>query len=145
MLCNNFTKTTFYEIIKYDTSVASLMKKISIFACFLIMFTIPAVLLPSACLADTSQEISHLLTFMENSGCRFFRNGTAYSAAEAREHIQTKYDYVRRRIKTTEDFIEYTATKSSMSGRKYKVQCGDREMLSAEWLKAELVRFRENR
>jgi len=54
-----------------------------------------------------------------------------------------KYEYTKRWIKSAEDFIKYTATKSSMSGRPYTVRCDGREILCAEWLSEELNRFRK--
>ncbi len=88
------------------------------------------------------QEINHLLLYIENSGCTFIRNGKAYDAAEARAHIQKKYDYFKGRIKTTENFVKYSATKSSMSGKPYKVRCNGREIFCADWLTVELEKFR---
>jgi hypothetical protein len=59
------------------------------------------------------------------------------------KHIQKKYNYVKRRIATTEDFIKHIASKSSLSGRQYRIRCGNQEMSTAKWLSAELKRFRE--
>ena len=94
--------------------------------------------------AANSNEIAHLLHFIERSGCTFERNNSQYDAREARKHIQNKYDYLEGRIKSAEDFIRYTATKSSMSGKAYTVTCEDKQMTSADWLKDELERFRSN-
>ena len=93
-------------------------------------------------IAETETEIQYLLSFIEGSGCTFERNDTYYSAAEARSHIQNKYDYAKRWILTTEDFIQYTATKSSISGKPYYVLCQDERQPSAQWLMAELERYR---
>jgi hypothetical protein len=92
--------------------------------------------------ADTAAEIDHLLGFIASSPCRFVRNGKAYDAAAARDHIARKYDYAKRWIQTAEQFIEYTATKSSTTGEPYRVICPGREEPSADWLTRELVRFR---
>ncbi len=89
-----------------------------------------------------NREIDHLLQYIEISGCTFIRNGKAYDAAEARVHIKKKYDYFMDRIKTSGDFIKYAATKSSMSGKPYKVWCNGREIFCADWLSAELKKFR---
>jgi hypothetical protein len=89
-----------------------------------------------------NREINHLLQYIENAGCTFIRNHKAYDGAEARAHIQKKYDYFKARIKTTEDFITYAATKSTMSGKPYKVRCKGREIFCAEWLNVELAKFR---
>ena len=102
--------------------------------------------LAGSALADKQSEIQHLLSYVESSGCEFERNGDRFDSRKAREHIQRKYDYVMRwassRIQSTEDFIELTATESSMSGKKYYVNCNGESQTSAEWLLEELSRFR---
>ena len=50
-----------------------------------------------------------------------------------------KYDYYKNRITSTEDFILYSATKSTMSGEPYRVICNGKSMHTAEWLKEELA------
>jgi hypothetical protein len=47
-------------------------------------------------------------------------------------------------VKTAEDFIDYAATKISMTGRHYLVRCGEEETPTAEWLKAELAGSRKS-
>ena len=96
----------------------------------------------SSVLAGMQDEIEHLLRFVESSGCEFERNGTVYDSKEARSHIERKYDYIKSRVDETDDFIKYAATKSSMSGNKYKVTCNGKQQTSAEWLYDELSRYR---
>lgn len=38
-----------------------------------------------------------MLSFVEDSGCTFIRNGSEYPAAEARAHLQKKLDYLERK------------------------------------------------
>jgi hypothetical protein len=93
------------------------------------------------------KEISHLLSRLGASGCQFNRNGTWHDATKAVEHINTKYEYLRKRnlVPTTEAFIERAASESSMSGKPYLVKCGSGpETPSADWLRQELRRYREN-
>ncbi len=90
----------------------------------------------------TDKEIVHLLDYIEQSGCSFNRNGDVYSAARAREHIQQKYEYLKKKIRTTEDFISYAATRSSITGSSYQVVCSGVAMKSGDWLLQELARFR---
>ena len=88
-------------------------------------------------------EVAHLLDFISHSGCRMVRNGTAHEAPEAVKHIQRKYDYYREDIKTTEDFIDKSASRSTISGRAYTVECpGQTARPVAEWLKEELNHYR---
>lgn len=88
-------------------------------------------------------EIDHLLRFVAASSCTFVRNGDQYPADKARDHLADKYRFVGSRISTAEDFIEYLATKSSMSGEPYHVHCGNRDALSGMWLMSELNRYRK--
>jgi hypothetical protein len=101
------------------------------------------VLVPMDSQADTEIEIKHIIEYIENSKCTFIRNGKEYNTKEALVHIQNKYEYTKRWIKSAEDFIKYTATKSSVSGRPYTVRCDGRKILCAEWLSEELKRFRK--
>lgn len=97
--------------------------------------------------ARSQQEINTLLGFVESSGCLFIRNGSEYPAAEARQHLQKKLDYLENKglVDNAEDFIARAATESSMSGKPYKVSCAGQEQLSADWLKQELTRLRAAR
>lgn len=88
-------------------------------------------------------EVQHLLEFVETSDCTFERNGKKYDAADAANHIRKKYKYFRNKISTTEEFIEYSGTKSTMSGKPYLIYCDDnppRE--SSVWLLEELSLYR---
>ena len=91
-------------------------------------------------------EVQHLLTYLKNSGCQMKRNGSTHDALEAVEHIKKKYDYYKDDIKTTEDFIERSSSRSSLSGRAYQVLCPRKETRpTADWLKEELERYRKEK
>lgn len=107
-----------------------------------VLIIVIAVSVPTESRPDTEIEINHLLGYIKKTDCIFIRNGTAYNGQETLKHIQNKFTYARRWIKSAEDFIKYTATKSSVSGRPYTVRCHGIEILSKEWLTAELIRFR---
>jgi hypothetical protein len=88
-------------------------------------------------------EVNHLLDFVKNSGCIINRNGTDHPAEKGISHIEKKYDYFRDDISSTEEFIEYSATKSTMSGDYYTVSCpGKKTIRTQDWLMDELKRFR---
>ena len=90
-------------------------------------------------------EIDALLERLQNSGCQFSRNGSWYSAADARGHLLRKLDYIegQRTLKSTEQFIEFVASASSESGEAYAVRCGGgTPMQSREWLSKELTFIR---
>ena len=91
---------------------------------------------------DWQTEITHLLDFIEESGCSFVRNGKEYDSVEARAHISKKYDYVKKRISSAEQFIAYAASKSSITGTPYQVTCGEATMPSSAWLEEALQRYR---
>lgn len=117
--------------------------KIIISLLLLITFSVPG--LAQQPDARTLDEINHLLDFIKSSQCDFNRNGTWYKASEAADHINTKYEYVLGKgfVGSSDDFIKYAATKSSMSGKKYVVRCGDNGIMdSSDWLHKELAAFR---
>ena len=93
----------------------------------------------TAAAAGTTEEIASLLLFIEQSECTFIRNGKHYDALKAREHIEKKYTYYKERITTAEDFILYSATKSSITGEPYMVICSGVNMITSDWLNAELA------
>jgi len=114
---------------------------ILIFASFLALGT-------NKLLADVSEsqkpEVEHLLVFVETTECAFERNGKKYNGERASKHIKRKYNHFRDKITTTEEFIEYSGTKSTMSGNFYLVYCGDNDPIkSRDWLLKELTQFRE--
>lgn len=95
--------------------------------------------------AQARAEIGALLSKLAASGCQFKRNGSWHSAAEARMHLQRKVDYLaeKGRLNNAEQFIELAATRSSMSGRAYWVQCGDQAAVpSGTWLASHLRALR---
>lgn len=107
----------------------------------LMTFMVPCIVVANP--DNTDREIQHLLAYIAGAECRFIRNGKEYSPEEARKHIQKKYEYARNRIKTAGDFIQGVASKSSISGKPYKIRCKDQTMPCADWLGAELQRFRQ--
>ncbi len=97
-------------------------------------------------LADTQQEIDHLLDFVGKTDCKYIRNGSTHTGLEAKEHINKKYAYYKDQIHSAEDFIKYSATKSEMSGVSYKVLCpGKSTQDSSAWLLDELKHFRNSK
>ena len=69
----------------------------------------------------------------------FIRNGTAYDAKAAADHLRLKWKNAGRRVKTAQDFIRGCATGSSMSGQPYRIRFQDgREITSADFFWTEL-------
>jgi hypothetical protein len=95
-----------------------------------------------SCVAGTTEEITYLLQFIEQSECTFIRNAKQYNSLNARQHIEQKYNYYKKRITTAEDFIQYSASKSSITGKPYRVICNGVGMNSSDWLNTELYKIR---
>jgi hypothetical protein len=90
-----------------------------------------------------NREVAYLLHAIETSGCVFVRNDVPYTAGEAVDHIRKKYNHLREKIGSTEEFIELCATQSSMSGKPYLIKCGDSKAVSSRsWLEEKLVDYR---
>jgi hypothetical protein len=105
----------------------------------------PALLL-AACAARAEappDEVEYLLSAIEASGCQFDRNGSVHDSAEARDHIARKYRYVKKRVDSSEEFIEYAASRSSISGKPYHIVCGEERVASETWLLESLQRYRD--
>ncbi|NVK37716.1 MAG: DUF5329 domain-containing protein [Gammaproteobacteria bacterium] len=109
-------------------------------------FALGFVLLLAASMSASANEfeIKHLMKFIAQSQCMYVRNGKKHTAKDALEHIKKKYEYYSDDIETTEDFIRLSASKSSMSGKPYTVECkGQATITSEEWLTKELIRMRQ--
>lgn len=108
------------------------------------------VLMPALCLAQLSPasriEIEGLLRAVGTSGCEFVRGGSAYSASQAQEHLNKKYEYLVMRdlLSSTEEFIDKVATRSSMTGEPYAIRCAAAApQRSDEWMRARLKSMRQ--
>jgi hypothetical protein len=100
---------------------------------------------PATRAGQDGSEIDALVAAVGASDCEFQRNGRWHPAAAAQRHLQRKLDHARRlgREGSAEDFIEHVASRSSLTGRPYRVRCEDgREVPSAEWFQSELRRLR---
>lgn len=92
---------------------------------------------------DLEATIAHLLEFVREADVVFIRNGKEHSAEDASKHIEKKYNHYKKKIKTPEDFIEKSATKSMMSGKLYQIRLKDGTVITnKDWLTAELERYR---
>ncbi len=92
---------------------------------------------------EQRHEIEHLLNFIANTPCTINRNGSLHSGEDALAHIKKKRAYFQNKITSTELFIEYSASKSTLSGMVYTVQCeGEQPTTTAQWLLSELARYR---
>lgn len=96
----------------------------------------------------TAVEIDGLFAALLKSGCEFSRNGSWYSAKQASQHLQGKYDYLLRKnlVPSTEAFIDRAASQSSMSSKPYQVRCpGQPDVSSKQWFTEQLQQIRANK
>jgi hypothetical protein len=90
------------------------------------------------------QEIDFLIQSVADSGCTFERNGKEHNAVDARDHLQMKRKRGRKYYKSTEQFIDRIASKSSWSGKAYHIKCPDQDArTAADWFTELLVRYRD--
>jgi hypothetical protein len=104
-----------------------------------------AFIVSAAPTAKAQREIDALIAALGDSGCEFERNGLWHDAKAARAHMQKKYDYLRKRglADTPELFIERGASKSSMSGKPYRVRCPGKAVEASEhWFRQRLQALR---
>ena len=117
--------------------------------CCVMALSLPLNALSAQLSSAQKEEIEHLLSYMEQSGCQFCRNGTWYDdTKKVRSHVELKYNYFMKKgqINSTEDFIKWSASKSEMSGKPYLVKRGNEPpMLLSQWLLEELERYRKTR
>ena len=95
----------------------------------------------------TKAEVTHLLSAVEQSQCRFNRNGSWYDAGSAKKHLASKFDYLDKKdlLPNAESFIKLGASTSSSSGKAYMMACSGKEPVpSSVWLIEELNRYRES-
>jgi hypothetical protein len=85
--------------------------------------------------ASFSSDLELLFTKLEACQCTFIRNGSEHSPKEAIEHMRLKLKNSGGRIQTIPNFIQYIATKSSLTGSIYKIRFKNREEIeAAPWL-----------
>lgn len=89
-------------------------------------------------------EIEALLAYVKQlDGAVFIRNGSEHAPTAAEAHLRMKWEKQSAQIKTAEDFIELCATKSSLSGERYRIRLKDGTARdSAEVLRARLADIR---
>jgi hypothetical protein len=92
-------------------------------------------LLPALCFARDAKEqarIEFLIREVETSrGLTFIRNGSEHDGPAAARHLRRKLDHGGERMKTAEQFVQYCATESSITKRRYQVRTADGETVDA--------------
>jgi hypothetical protein len=112
----------------------------------ILLFVFSALCQANQLSTTSQQEITHLFSYLEHSGCQFNRNGSWHNSKDAAAHLDEKYQYLlkKNQISSTETFIEKAASKSSITGTPYQVKCGNAASVeSAVWFKTELDKYRQ--
>jgi hypothetical protein len=79
--------------------------------------------------------ISYLLNYVATSKATFVRNGTSHTPEQAAAHVKAKYEHFKSEIKTPEDFIRLSASKSLVTGQPYLVRTPEgKEIHLDQWL-----------
>ena len=92
------------------------------------------------------QTINYLIDHVTKSDATFIRNGQSHTPAEAAAHIKAKYEHFKSQIKTPEDFIRLSASKSLLTGKPYLVRTPDGKETHLEvWLTDALKEHRASK
>src|SRR5437660_3425627 len=92
------------------------------------------------------QTVDYLIDYVGKSNATFIRNGVSHTPAEAVAHIKAKYEHFKNEIKTPEDFIRLSASKSLLTGKPYLVRTPDgKEMHLDVWLTDALKEYRASK
>src|SRR5205807_3765925 len=97
----------------------------------------------SSAAESLDESINYLLDYVAKSNATFIRNGQTHTPQEAVNHIKAKYEHFKNEIKTPEDFIRLSASKSLLTGQPYLVRTPDgKEIRLDDWLTEALKKHR---
>jgi len=87
-----------------------------------------------------ARKIERLIAAVEQLGnAKFIRNGAAYDASKAADHLRLKLREAGDRVASAEDFIHLCGSRSSVSGKPYEIVFDDgRRITSEAFLRAKL-------
>jgi len=78
-------------------------------------------------------KIRYLIASIETlEGAQFVRNGRAYDAKAAADHLRLKLRTAGDRVKTADDFIRLCGSRSVLSGEKYRIRFADGTITESE-------------
>ena len=85
-------------------------------------------------------KIEWLIARLETAqGAVFIRNGSEHTAQEAADHLRSKWKAAGDGIKTAKQFVDLIASKSSTSGKPYRIRLVDGSLvLSGDYLRMRL-------
>jgi hypothetical protein len=90
-----------------------------------------------------ARKIEYLIAAIETlPNAQFIRNGTAYEAKDAADHLRLKLRMAGSRVVTAEDFIRLCASVSSVSASPYLIRFADGHTVTSEaFMKEKLAEF----
>jgi hypothetical protein len=78
-------------------------------------------------------KIRYLIAAVETlEGAQFIRNGRAYDAKAAADHLRLKLKTAGNQVKTADDFIRFCGSRSSLSGERYQIRLADGATVDSE-------------
>jgi hypothetical protein len=84
------------------------------------------------------ESVAHL------TDATFLRNGKSYPSSSAARFLREKWRSRQSEVRSAEDFIDRVASSSSTTGKPYLIRFANgREVSSAEYLRGELAKLRE--
>lgn len=96
---------------------------------------------PQATRLTPRAEIDSLLAYVRGlDGVTFLRNGASHDARQAEAHLRLKWKRQEKAVKTAEDFIARCASRSSVTGRPYRIRYADGTVRDAEAVLNERLR-----
>jgi len=122
------------------------LKKFKLIATWLLLVVLVAPALAQHAVDQSNIEQQKIAWLIDSVAtlhdARFIRNGEAYAAARAADHLRLKLRFAGGRVKSAEDFIDCCATRSSMSGLRYSIRFADgRTVDAATFLRARLAAY----
>jgi hypothetical protein len=108
--------------------MASMFKLSFVFSCLFVFSlgrisaqnkNVPTKQIESAIELTEAQKIDKLIAYIADTEAKFIRNGNEYSGVDAAKHLRMKREKAGKKITTAKQFIDYLASKSSMSGEPY--------------------------
>lgn len=122
------------------------MNRRSFLAAFLAFATTPAIATATTPRTPAAEIEALIQRVAAARGVVFIRNGSEHTAADAARHLRRKFDASKGRIQTPGAFIDKLGSRSSMSGKAYRVRLPDGRLLdSAVWLNGLLADIRAGR
>ena len=98
--------------------------------------------MPATHLSEAAKIQALIGSIEQLKGAVFIRNGSEYDGVKAAAHLRRKLDYAGSKVKTAEQFIDYLATGSSMSGKPYRIRFADGHSVdSAVYFREQLRRL----